>query len=128
MEGITDSTDMSMSKLRELVIGKEAWCAAFHGVAKSRTWLSDWTEPIWTPTHPPLCPTLPRIWREIHLYGLQQWFPVPSDLWLGLVRRGLERNKGIQVKVSGYLFPSRENSLPTEFSWLGFYYLERIIM
>ena len=49
LDGITDSIGMSLGELRELVMDREAWRAAIHGVTKSRTRLSDWTELNWSP-------------------------------------------------------------------------------
>ena len=51
LDGISDLTDVSLSELREMVMDREAWRTAIHGVTKSRTRLSDWTELNWTEWH-----------------------------------------------------------------------------
>ena len=71
LDGITDSMDMSLGELRELVMDRKAWHAAIHRVANSRTRLSDWTELNWTGARGEECPLSEKTWEHLLQYPSQ---------------------------------------------------------
>ena len=81
-DGITDFMDMSLSKLREVVMDRESWHASVHGVTKSRTQLSDWAELNWIPV-----PTFSLfLSKDYSVNWMNSWIPKLRVLCYGLVK------------------------------------------
>ena len=93
LDGITDSMDVNLSELRELVIDREAWRATIHGVAKSRTRLSDWSDLIQSTGVSALASVFPM--------NIQDWFSLGWTDLISLQSKGLSNNSN---KVNSYSF------------------------